>query len=147
MGLPIVVLNVVPLSSAAAFAGAPAVSAEVVAQRRAAVEPVVRVEPLGDRRPGRRVVPFRPEPEGGARTSRVTARREREGDSADPSASPAPETVAEPSAAFLAQYIGQVVVPEDGRGERESAAALAYRAAAERDISYFGLEAPVDFSV
>lgn len=140
-------LDVVTLPAVAAFAGAYPATAEVVAQRRETVEPVVRAKPVGARRPSQPLVPLEPVPEGDARPLRATAARDHERGAAGRSAPPADGTLARPSTAFIAQYIGQVLVPEVGLEERESAAALAYRATAERGVTYFGFEAPIDLSV
>ncbi len=139
-------LGNVTLPSVASFAGTYPAPAEIVARQRAAVEPVARLEPVGDRLPGRRVVPFRPEREGDVRSSPAMVRHDH--DDATGREPRTGRTLARPSTAFIAQYIAQALVPEGGLEEAETAeAALAYRTAAERDITYFGLEAPVDVSV
>lgn len=139
-------LGNVTLPSTASFAGTYPTPAEIIARQRAAVEPVARLEPVGARLPGRRVVPFKPEPVGDVRSSPAMVGHDHDGTTGrEPRTG---RTLARSSTAFIAQYIGQALVPEGGLEERETAeAALAYRAAAERDIAYFGLEAPVDVSV
>lgn len=143
-------LGNVTLPSTASFAGTYPAPAEIIARQRAAVEPVVRLEPVGARLPGRRVVPFKPERVGDVvgevRSSPAMVGHDHDGTTGrEPRTG---RTLARSSTAFIAQYIGQALVPEGGLEERETAeAALAYRAAAERNIAYFGLEAPVDVSV
>ncbi len=57
-------------------------------------------------------------------------------------------SLAAPSSAFLAQYLAQRSDPEpELDGLETQAARLVYQAAAGRDTTYFGFDAPVDVTV
>lgn len=141
-------ISLVTSSGSAALTVAQPAAATPVDQRRntVAVEPVARAEFIGRRFSHRRSALFIPGQDDGTHRLRAVAGR---GDDtpyrpADGEAAAFPR----PSAAYLAQYFGQELEAEGARERSDERAGVrAYSAAAERDTTFFGFAAPVDFVV
>ena len=107
----------------------------------AAVESVARVDASGARFSHRRVAaPNRPLDEE-ARATPPSTRGRGEGRIGRFGND---ESYGRPSSPFLAQYIGQALVSDGGTTGYGSVGQIAYRDAAERDITFLGFQAPVD---
>lgn len=136
--------DIAHLSGTVATAAAYPVSAAPAERGRrfASVEPIVRVKAVGARSPDRRAAVLASEREGKVGAARPRADGHRV----------APVAVGGgafslPSSQFLAQYIAQALSFDDADVERHGAGHTAYEAAAGQNVTYLGLQAPIDVIV